>query len=269
MRAGLGELQRLLYRLITSPNGIEEGLAAEYDLPARGLDAIIVGDARVGAVERVGIYADMYFYRLLDALKEDFPATLKILGDVNFHNLITGYLVAYPPNQPSITDASRHLSAFAATSEWIRQFPYLADLIRLERALVEVFLGPDATPLNVEHLRGAAVSEWVSLRLGLHPAVQLVDSQWRVDELLHAIDRNVAVGPATRGSHTIIVWRSDCVRYRALDDSERNALAAICAGEEFIVACDRIASSCHRLGSEKLTEMLFRWVADGILVRIW
>jgi hypothetical protein len=35
----------------------------------------------------------MYFYRLLDAIKEDFPATLKILGDFEFHNLITGYLI--------------------------------------------------------------------------------------------------------------------------------------------------------------------------------
>jgi hypothetical protein len=104
--------------------------------------------------------------------------------------------------------------------------------------------------------------------LDLHPSVQLLDSQWRVDELFHALDINVAVGPAARDSHTIIVWRSDCVRFRALDDFERNPLAAICAGEEFMVACDRIASSCHQLGSEKLTEMLFRWVADGILVKI-
>jgi Putative DNA-binding domain len=137
MRAGLGEVQRLLYRLITSPNGVEEGLVSEYGLPPGGLDAIISGDTRIGAVERVGIYADMYFYRLLDSFKEDFSATLKILGNVNFHNLITGYLAAYPPSQPSITDASQHLSAFAAASEWISQFPYVAELIRLERALIE------------------------------------------------------------------------------------------------------------------------------------
>lgn len=268
MRAGLGEVQRLLYRLITSPNGVEEGLVAEYDLPPDGLDAIITGDARVGAAERVGIYADMYFYRLLDVLKEDLPATLKILGDVNFHNLITGYLVAYPPSQPSITDASRHLSAFAAASEWINKFPYLTDLIHLERALIAAFFGPDATPLNVEQLRNAPESDWPSLRLGLHPSVHLLDSQWRVDELLRALDQNVAVGPAERDPNTIIVWRSDCVRYRTLDEVERHALAAICAGEEFMVACDRIATDFHELNSEKLTEMLFRWVADGIIRRI-
>jgi hypothetical protein len=242
MRFDLGEVQKLLYRLITAPNGVEEGLADEYDLAGLGLDAIIEGDDYVGAVDRVGIYADMYFYRILDALKEDFPATLKILGDVNFHNLITGYLVVYPPKQPSITEASRHLSAFAAASEWTSQFPHISDLIHLERALIDAFLGPDATPLNLAQLRSTPESEWPSLRLGLHPAVQLVACHWRVDELLRAVEESVAVGPAACDPTTIIVWRSDCVRYRTLDKLERNALDAICSGEEFMVACGRIAA---------------------------
>ena len=35
-----------------------------------------------------------------DVFKEEFPATLALLGEVNFHNLITGYLVDYPPTEP-------------------------------------------------------------------------------------------------------------------------------------------------------------------------
>ena len=267
MRVGLGEVQNLLYRLITSPNGVEEGLAAKNDFSAGGLDTIVSGDDRLGSVERVSIYADMYFYRLLDGFKEDFSATLKILGEMNFHNLITGYLVAYPPSHPSITDASRYLSEFAAASEWIIQFPYLADLIRLERALIDAFLGADATPLNAKQLRSTPESEWRSLRLRLHPAVQLFDSQWRVVELLRSSEKDFVVGPVARDPHAIIVWRNDCVRYRTLGEVERNALVAICAGDEFMVACDRIVADCHEFNSEKLTEMLYCWVTDGILVR--
>jgi hypothetical protein len=40
------------------------------------LEALVDGDERLSAVERVDIYADAYFYRLLDCLAEDFPATL-------------------------------------------------------------------------------------------------------------------------------------------------------------------------------------------------
>ena len=113
-RLNLKELESLLYRLITAPSGVAEGLAAERDLGAGGLDAIVLGDDRLSAEARVDIYANMYFYRILDALKEDFPATLAVLGDDNFHNLVTGYLLEYPPTEPSIShcgQSSRRLSA--------------------------------------------------------------------------------------------------------------------------------------------------------------
>src|SRR5260370_42069661 len=103
MAIHLKGLQSLLYRLIPAASGVAEGLAAERDLGATGLDAIVLGDNRLSAEARVEIYANMYFYRILDSLKEDFPATLVVLGEDNFHNLITGYLLEYPPTEPSIS----------------------------------------------------------------------------------------------------------------------------------------------------------------------
>jgi len=81
MSLPLKQLQSILYRLITAASGVAEGLAAEKRLvaeggmPAGGLDALVLGDDRLSAEDRVDIYANMYFYRLLDVLKEDFPAT--------------------------------------------------------------------------------------------------------------------------------------------------------------------------------------------------
>ena len=79
---------------------------------AGGLGAIVLGDERLSAEARVEIYANMYFYRILDALKEDFPATLAVLGADNFHNLVTGYLLEYPPTEPSISYCGRHLADY-------------------------------------------------------------------------------------------------------------------------------------------------------------
>jgi hypothetical protein len=90
MGPSLVDVQSLLLRLITAPNGVEEGLSGERHLPPGGIGAMIGGDSRFSAAERIEIYANMYFYRLLDAIKEDFPASLKILGDSEFHNLVTG-----------------------------------------------------------------------------------------------------------------------------------------------------------------------------------
>src|SRR5208283_5007423 len=97
MPSDLSWVEGLLYRLITAPSGVAEGLAQEKSLGADGLARVIVGDDRLNAEERVDIYANMYFYRILDVLKEDFPATLAVVGPERFHNLVTGYLIEYPP----------------------------------------------------------------------------------------------------------------------------------------------------------------------------
>jgi len=97
----LKDLQNLLYRLITAPSGVAEGLGAEHSLREGGLAALVDGDERLSAEARVDVYADMYFYRLLEVFKEDYPATLAVLGEANFHNLITAYLIEHRPSEPS------------------------------------------------------------------------------------------------------------------------------------------------------------------------
>jgi hypothetical protein len=125
MGPSLADVQNLLLRLVTAPNGVETGLRVERNLPAEGNGALVGCDSGLSAIERIDIYANMYFYRLLDAIKDDFPATLKILGDVEFHNLITGYLVEYPPSDPSITEASRHLAEFVENSPVLKSQPFV------------------------------------------------------------------------------------------------------------------------------------------------
>ena len=169
----LKSLQSLLYRLITAPSGVAEGLAAERELSARSLDAIVLGDERLSAADRVDIYANMYFYRLLDALKEDFPATLAVLGADNFHNLVTGYLLEYPPTEPSLYYCGRYLADYLRDHPLSENVPFIADLARLERSSVEVFHGADAPVLESDALQAVAPADW--------PAMKLADSSVGAD----------------------------------------------------------------------------------------
>jgi putative DNA-binding protein len=270
MQPGLADLQNLLRRLITAPVGVEGGLSAEKDLPCDGIDALIGGDGRLSATERLGIYANMYFYRLFDAITEDFPATFAVLGEIDFRNLITGYLIRYPPSYPSITEASLHLAKYVAESQMLKSKPFLADLVRLERALVETFLGPDQKPLTFDELRAISPQKWPSLRIDMHPAIRLLDCEWRVDEVLSAIERGQSVAPV-REQTPILVWRKDGdVRYRAVDDFERTAFATIRRGVEFKMVCEAIGAEVGEIAAPALTsKMLSRWLAEGILVRVY
>jgi hypothetical protein len=265
----LADIQRSLYRLIVSPSGVENALKLSGKSSCLPVISMIRSEGRLSAVERLDIYANMYFYRLLEAIKQDFPTTLRIVGDVNFHNLLTQYLIDFPPEHPSINEASRHLAAFADHSSVAREFPFLPDLIRLERALVEAFLSRDAEPLTPQRLHGIPVSKWGLLRFGLHPAVQLLSCEWRVDDLVRAIQAGRAPDKTVLSASTILVWRHDfAVSYRAIDRIEARILRTLCSGQEFELACDAIKTSNENVSPETMSNMLLCWIGDGILVAV-
>jgi hypothetical protein len=268
MSVPLKQLQSILYRLITAASGVAEGLAAERSMPAGGLDALVLGDDRLSAEARVDIYANMYFYRLLDVLKEDFPATLRVLGDDNFHNLATGYLIEYPPTEPSVHYCGRHLADFIRGHPLRKNAPYIADLAVLERTMVEVFHGADARALEADELRAIAPENWPALMMRLHPAVQILKLEYRVAELLRAVEEEREWKPADAGVVEVIVWRRDTqVLYRELERVEERALAAARSGVTFAKICELVAEDRDATKDpvEELNRLLARWLTDGIL----
>jgi Putative DNA-binding domain len=274
----LAELQSLLYWLITAPAGIEEAAGHERALQTRGLEAVIDGDAKLSARDRLRIYANAYFYRLLDIFKEDFPCTYIVLGDVNFHNLITGYLIEYPPSEPSVFHAGCHLPRYLQTISGsaraaIAHVPFLADLARLERACIEVFHGADAEALEQTSLQDLTPESWPLLRLRLHPAAQIFDIEWRIDVLMAAIKEGQHWEPPERISATILVWRRQWrVHYRALEPGERAALKTAAGSADFASICAALASELEAAAGMTelaaiINRMLTGWLRDGILTR--
>lgn len=269
MPSDLNWVESLLYRLITAPSGVAGGLAQEKSLARGGLAQVIAGDDRLSAEERVDIYANMYFYRILDVLKEDFPATLAMLGLERFHNLITGYLIEYPPAHFSIAHAGNHLADFISEHPLRDEFPFLADLARLERALIDVFHAADAVPLDAEEMRGIAPEEWPSLKLRLHPANQILELEWKVPAILNAIEQGEEPSPPVRADISILVWRNrNRVYYRAIDSAERDALDDIAKGTTFAEICETIASGVDEGDpASAINQRLETWLRGGILVR--
>jgi hypothetical protein len=82
----LRELQTLVYQLVAGgrPANDENG----HGRPFREVRRIIRSDQRLAAIERINIYVNAYFYRLLECLKEEFPATLAVIGANDFAGLV-------------------------------------------------------------------------------------------------------------------------------------------------------------------------------------
>src|SRR4029077_19404566 len=101
--------------------------------PAR-IEAAIVGDERASAIERLDVYANMYFFRILDALRGDYPKVLAVVGDDAFHNLATDYLQAHPSRHPSLRFVGAALPAFLRGHALAGPRPWLPGLAPLEWA---------------------------------------------------------------------------------------------------------------------------------------
>lgn len=270
--SSLAETQRLLWRAITAPEGAAR-LAAEEPQFGALLDRVVRGDERLDAVGRADIYGNMYFFRLLDVLREDFPAVVAAVGDVAFHNLVTDYLVAHPSRHYSLRWAGRPLPEFIATHSLGREFPWLADLARFEWTMGEAFDAADDECVTHERLQAIPPHDWECLRLRWHPAVRFLRTQWPVDELRDRFRKAKAQEErpsVTAEARYFCVWRSGFrVFYRKMESWEWEAATAIAGGATFGTACEHATSTLTvDEVARAIAGALARWVADGLIAEV-
>ncbi len=269
MSLHLKHLQRLLYRLVTAPEGVAEGLAAEREPAPGGLASVIAGDDRLSAEDHVDIYANMYFYRLLEVLREEYSGLATVLGETNFHNLITGYLVEYPPTEPSVMWAGKYLPDFLRGHPLRGEFPFAPDLAMLERATVDVFCAQDSRVLEASEMQAISPDQWARVQMSRIPATAILNAEWHVAELLRAIEEKRAWTTPEREANRILVWRRNSrVSYRETEGVEAEALAMIARPVRFAKVCEVLARDLTDAeAAPKITGTLSKWLADGILMR--
>ncbi len=269
----LAELQRRFFELVTGAEGVAQELAAR-GVPADEIDGVVesfvTGDARASAVERLDVYANMYFFRILDVLRADYPKLLAVLGDAALHDLATAYLLAHPSRHPSLRFVGAALPGFLGGHALARERPWLAELAALEWARVDVFDRADAAPLARETLATVAPESFAALALAPVPAFALVPARWSVEDTWRAVEAGLAPEaprPAPDG-HALVVWRRGVtVHHRAVDGLERRALARVAGGTTFGALCDALAAELEsdEAAAERAAQLLGAWLADEIL----
>ncbi|MGO9062252.1 MAG: DUF2063 domain-containing protein [Candidatus Binataceae bacterium] len=264
----LKQFQSLLYRCVTSPEALTVDLSNDRRSSCGAIEVLILGDERLRALERIDIYANAYFYRLLDCLKEEFPATLAVVGPDDFGALARDYLLKYPPSEPSIIHVGRYLPTFLRNHRLAEQWRFIAELARLERVILDVFHASDAPALEVEALRRIPPKQWPGLKLRAHPAVEIVHGEWRVADVLSAVESGDDWSEPGHQSVAVLVWRQDAqVRYRELPEIEARALSLLSEGATFAAICDAIAGDAEQTDQTTLIgQMLVRWLADEIIL---
>lgn len=236
------------------------GIATPGAPPPPLLEAVAPGE-RLTPTDRIGVYAGMYRWRLIDALREDYPKLASALGPDAFADMVGDYVTAHPSRNPSL----RHLGGGLADFLCGRDVPgYLADLARLEWARVEAFDAPDALPLSLADLRDVPAESWGALRFRLAPWVGRVYSAWRVHDLWD----EPAVVPE-HGPTVLRVWRQGFrVYHAAVADDEAAALDLVETGCSFADICTSGADDDPEAAAARAGSLLARWLEDGLLLAL-
>lgn len=267
----LADTQRIFWRLISAPEGVRAGLAAVAErepVLRSGLQGWIRGDDRLGATERLEVYSNMYFVRLLDCLAEDYPALHSVIGHEKFHRLAADYLAAHPSRHPSLRMLGGALGEFLATHPLATEWPYLADLARFEWALLEAFDAADVSPIPQDRLRAAPAEAWPHARLLVTPSLRIVEARAPVQDVWKAATEGTEI-PSIEARPTVLrVWREELrVFHRAIEAAELAVLRSIERGEDFQTMCEAAAAVVgEEEAGPKVAALLERWLADQLIV---
>jgi hypothetical protein len=244
----LADLQQRFWRLITAPEPVAKLLPemAGRDPGLAPLCTWIAADSEAAAIERLDVYANMYFFRLLDVLRGDYPNLVKLVGDDAFHNLVTAYLLAHPSDNPSLRWVGRALPSYLASaaeaSELRRRFPHAVSLARLEWERGESFDAADAPVATAADLTDVTPAAWSAMRIRLQPALRLVELDHRVLPLWLALERGEAERPeAPAELARAVVWRRGFrVYHRSVTAAECDCLRAAASGATFAALCENL-----------------------------
>jgi hypothetical protein len=210
--------------------------------------AYIKPNRHLSPFERLEIYNRQYWFRVLSALTEDFPALEAVIGREQFEILARTYLAAHPSRSFTLRNLGSRLPLWlAAHPQYAGSSPELAiDVARLEWAYAEAFDLAEADPLNAEQL--SQLDE--TARIWLQPHLQLLALCYPVDDLVIGVHRSrtrsevssqassgvhpdsqIEIPPVERSDTWLAVHRFDLVvYYRRLLREEYELLHALQAG---------------------------------------
>lgn len=198
-RPRLDQIQRWMQSVIMHPGGVTEGVASpearkHLEVSPAGLDEVIAPSRALDSTQRLEIYVDAYFERLLECLREEFLATHQAMGDDLFHAVAFGHLQQYPSRSYTLSQLGARFPDYLAESRLhARGAPegsppswsdFVIELASFERTQREVFDGPGIerqSPALMAELAKIPADRWGALRLKAAPCLRVRSYEHTVD----------------------------------------------------------------------------------------
>ena len=110
------------------------------------------------------------------ALANAYPVLLQLVGVDFFEKMARAYGRAFPSRLGDLTQFGGDLPRFLITAPMTAQYPYFVDVAILEWKVHRAYYAADANALTLPSLISGTGENMQSVRLNLHPATQLHES---------------------------------------------------------------------------------------------
>ena len=154
----LDVVQQWFQEVIAHPDGVDEGMSSSaaqqwIRLQRDELEEVILRSRNLTAQERLNIYANAYYARLVECLGECYPVFRRAVGQDVFNGFTFEYLQLYPSRSYTLDHLGDHFVRFLKETRPDRtdsdgekgetNWPdFLIDLATLEWTIAQVFDGP-------------------------------------------------------------------------------------------------------------------------------
>ena len=250
---------------------LESYLLDAQSQPDSALQASLLGSPTLSVETGLQIYHNAYRARLLEVLREDFPAVLYWLGDEQFEQLACAYVKAHPSRHFSLRWLGERFAGFIEQHLQSEQTAALVELARLEWSFTLAFDLPDGEPLTLEQMAALAATEWPALQVQLLPCVHSLSLEYNSLALWQAAKATAAFPPSERLARPLhcLIWRQGLVsNYRSLSAAEADALQGMCVdGWNFAQLCLQLLEQHGEQAPAQAAGWLKQWISDGLLQR--
>ena len=185
----------------------QSAFAAALLNPDADLPAGLIDPQGRPAPKRFSVYRNNVAASLTSVLESGFPVIRRLVGEDFFGAVAVVFLRAHPPRTRQLMLYGGEFPQFLADFPPAAEFPYLADVARLEQAIRESYHAADAQPVAPETLGQLTEAALLGARLWFAPSLRLIRSPWPI----HAIWRaNAEAGPNPQpGPEDVVILRPE------------------------------------------------------------
>lgn len=283
----LDRLQRWMQSVITHPEGVSAGIEsdaarAHIDIEAAEIETLVNRSRAQDSIERLRVYGNAYYARLIECMAGEFPATQTALGEEAFGGFVMGYLQVSPSTSYTLGELGRGFPDYLFNSRPPREIEgpdwadFLIELATLELTYSEVFDGPGEEQmelLKADDLLSIAPEKWGDARLQTAPSLRMLKFQFPVQEYASAVrhQQQEATVPQPQETRLAINRRDYIVRRRPLPELAFAILEQLQQGATLADAIGTAVAD-HDVDMMTLANRLqqwFRsWTRDGYFVGV-